>query len=251
MGNAVLVIDTFGPRPDLGGTFSQRLLNITETMFVADAYAGLRFLAGQPEIDRQHVALAGFSCGGVASMYALHIQMADRLMSPDLRFAGHVVFYGPCIARFDDSRTTGAPLLMLHGAGDELIQPNRCTQVAQDFRAGGSTMDIVSYPGAVHQWDGGLLRMLIGHTLSLCSFQVDRDGRIHAAGSGLVMSGSAMRRALLLLCVSADLYAIGRDNAVRAVQPGFRLLARCCVQSVQCGAKALLRRQSPMRFTPA
>ena len=215
-GVAVLVIDTFRSRPDLGGSFNQRLLNITETMFVADAYAGLRFLDGQPEIDRQQVVLAGFSYGGMATMYALYAQMADRFVPPDLRFAGHVAFYGPCIARFDDSRTTGAPLLMLYGAGDELIQPDRCAQVAQDFRAGGSTTDIVFYPGAVHQWDGGLPRMLIGHNLSACSFQVDRDGRIHAADSGVVMSGPVKRRALLLLCVSADPYPIGRDDAVRA-----------------------------------
>ena len=38
-----------------------------------------------------------------------------------LRFAGPVAFYGPCIARFADSRTTGAPLLMVYGEKDELI----------------------------------------------------------------------------------------------------------------------------------
>lgn len=216
MGVAMLVIDTFGARPDLGGSFNQRLLNITETMFVADAYAGLRFLASRPEIDRRHVVLAGFSYGGMATMYALYAQMADRFVPPGLRFAGHVAFYGPCIARFDDSRTTGAPLLMLYGAGDELIRPDRCAQAAQDLRAGGSTVDIVSYPGAVHQWDGGLPRMLIGHNLSACSFRVDRQGRIHAAGSGVVMSGPVTRRALLLFCVSSDPYPIGRDDAVRA-----------------------------------
>ena len=217
MGVAVLVIDTFGSRPELGaGGFRQRLLNITESMFVADAYAGLRFLAARPEIDRAHVALAGFSYGGMSTMYALYAQMADRLVTRDLRFAGHVSFYGPCIARFDDSRTTGAPLLMLYGADDELIRPDRCVQIADDFRRGGSTVEVKNYPGAVHQWDGGLPRMMIGNNLSACSFRVDPAGRIHDAGSGIVMSGPVSRRALLLLCVSADPYPIGRDDAVRA-----------------------------------
>ncbi len=216
MGVAVLVVDTFGSRPDLGGSFNQRLLNITETMFVADAYGGLRYLAGLPEIDRQHVVLTGFSYGGMSTMYALYAQMADRFVPPDLRFAAHVSFYGPCIARFDDTRTTGAPLLMLYGAEDELIRPERCAQIAQDFRSGGSAVDVIAYPGAVHQWDGGLLRMMIGHNLSACSFRVDRDGRIHAAGSGIVMSGPVTRRALLLFCVAAAPYPIGRDDAVRA-----------------------------------
>ncbi len=105
---------------------------------------------------------------------------------------------------------------MLYGAGDDLIRPDRCGQAAQVLRAGGSTVDIVSYPGAVHQWDGELPRMLIGHNLSACSFRVDRQGRIHAAGSGMVMSGPVTRRALLLLCMSSNPYPIGGDDAVRA-----------------------------------
>jgi dienelactone hydrolase len=216
MGVAVLVIDTFGSRPDMGGSFNQRLLNITETMFVADAYAGLRYLAARPEIDRNHVVLTGFSYGGMSTMYALYAQMADRFVPPDLRFAAHVSFYGPCIARFEDSRTTGAPLLMLYGADDELIRPARCDQIADDLRRGGSTVQVISYPGAVHQWDGGLPRMMIGHNLAGCSFRVDREGRIYDPGTGILMEGPLTRRALLLLCVKSDPYPIGRDDTVRA-----------------------------------
>jgi hypothetical protein len=51
----------------------------------------------------------------------------------------------PCIARFGDSRTTGAPVLMLLGAADELIRPDRCTRIADDLRLGGSRGDIISY----------------------------------------------------------------------------------------------------------
>ncbi len=58
----------------------------------------LRYLATRPEIDAHHVVLTGFSYGGMATMYALYAEMADRLVPPSLRFAGHVSFYGPCIA---------------------------------------------------------------------------------------------------------------------------------------------------------
>ena len=45
MGVAALVVDTYGTRrqPDWG--FVDRVVNITESMMIADAYAGLRFLA--------------------------------------------------------------------------------------------------------------------------------------------------------------------------------------------------------------
>ena len=40
MGIAALTIDTFGARTELASSFIGRVLHITETMFVADAYAG-------------------------------------------------------------------------------------------------------------------------------------------------------------------------------------------------------------------
>lgn len=105
MGVAVLLVETYASRADLGTGFIERVLNITETMFVADAYAALEYLARRPEIDPRHVALAGFSYGGMATEYAMYAQLADALAPNGPRFAGHVAFYAPCIARFTDSRT--------------------------------------------------------------------------------------------------------------------------------------------------
>jgi dienelactone hydrolase len=142
--------------------------------------------------------------------------MADALAPPGLRFAGHVAYYAPCIARFADSRTTGAPLLMLYGADDELIRPARCEQVANDLRAGGSRVDIIAYPGAVHQWDGGMPRRLIGRQLAGCDFRVARDGTVRDRNTLLPMSGPFLRKLILGLCTGSRPYPIGRDDAVRA-----------------------------------
>jgi len=216
MGVAVLLVETYDSRADLGTGFIERVLNITETMFVADAYAGLRFLAAQPGIDPTRVVLTGFSYGGMATEYAMYAQMAEALAPEGLRFAGHVAYYAPCIARFTDSRTTGAPLLMLYGAEDELIRPDRCAQVAADLRAGGSAVEIISYPGAVHQWDGGMPRRLIGRQLAGCRFRVAPDGSVRDERTWLPMSGPFLRKIILGLCTSGPPYPIGRDDAVRA-----------------------------------
>jgi dienelactone hydrolase len=216
MGIAVLLVETYDSRRDLATSFIDRVLHITETMFVADAYAALHYLANRPEIDGRRVALAGFSYGGMATEYALYAQMADALSPDGLRFVGHVAFYAPCIARFADSRTTGAPLLMLYGAGDELMRPDRCEEVANDLRAGGSHVDIISYPGAVHQWDGGMPRGVIGRQLAGCRFLVSRGGTVRDQNTGLPMSGPFLRKIILGLCTGSRPYPIGRDDAVRA-----------------------------------
>ena len=216
VGIAVLLVETYDSRRDLATSFIDRVLHITETMFVADAYAALHYLANRPEIDGRRVALAGFSYGGMATEYALYAQMADALSPDGLRFVGHVAFYAPCIARFADSRTTGAPLLMLYGAGDELMRPDRCEEVANDLRAGGSHVDIISYPGAVHQWDGGMPRGVIGRQLAGCRFLVSRGGTVRDQNTGLPMSGPFLRKIILGLCTGSRPYPIGRDDAVRA-----------------------------------
>ena len=222
MGVAALVVDSFGARRDRGTEFLERVLNITETMMLADAYSGLAFLASRPEIDPHHVVLTGFSYGAMATMYALYAQVADKL-APTLpngerpRFAGHVAFYGPCIARFDDSRTTGAPLLMLIGGKDEITDQRRCAEVAADLRRGGSRVDTIVYPEAVHQWDGAFAARLIGRNLAGCSFRVGRDGTIRDMQTGLAMSGPFRRKIILGLCtLGAGPYPIGRDDRVRA-----------------------------------
>ena len=71
MGMAVLLIETYDSRRDLATGFIERVLNITETMFVADAYAALTYLAARPEIDPRRVVLVGFSYGGMATQYAM------------------------------------------------------------------------------------------------------------------------------------------------------------------------------------
>ncbi len=217
MGIGALVIDAFAARRDRAASFIERLLNITEAMVMADAYAGLAWLAARPEIDRQRVALIGFSYGGLASVYAAHEQVARAFAPPGLRFAGHAAFYAPCIAQFEDRQTTGRPVLILMGAEDELVRPARCEAAAEDLRAGGSSAQVIVYPGAYHQWDGGWPGpRRIGRSLDGCRLRVDRDGTVHDRNTLLPMIDSFTRRIILGLCSDSEGYLIGRDDAVRA-----------------------------------
>jgi len=217
LGVAALVVESFDARRERGTAFIDRLMNITETMMLADAYSGLAFLAARPEIDPRRVVLTGFSYGAMATIYGVYAQTADKLAPDGLRFAGHVAFYGPCIARFADSRTTGAPVLMLLGGADEITDQGRCAEIGADLRAGGSPVETIVYPSAVHQWDGGFERRPIGRNLAGCSMVVERDGTIRDLRTGLSMTGPSSRKIILGLCtLFAGPYPIGRDDGVRA-----------------------------------
>jgi dienelactone hydrolase len=216
-GVAALVIDVFGARRDLAVSFMERVLDITEAMYLADAFAGLAYLDALPEVDGTRVALVGFSYGGMAATYAAYRQTAEIYRPGGPWFAAHVSFYGPCIARFERRETTGAPVLMLWGTRDAIIDPDDCRATLADLEAGGSEAGWIAYEGAYHQWDGGVATPRpIGRVLSDCDFRVEPDGRIREEDLGLEMSGRLSRRAILALCVRDEPYMIGADDAVRA-----------------------------------
>lgn len=215
LGVGALVIDSFAARRDKGIAYLERILNITETMAMADAFAGLSWLGEQPEIDAGRVALIGFSYGGMATLYAANAGIAERLAPDGRRFVGHVAYYAPCITDFAEPRTTGAPILMLMGGRDALIDEGRCRKVADELRGGGSEVAMQVFPEAYHQWDGARGRTL-PRGLADCRFQVDDEGGVTDARSGLGMNGYAGRGLALSWCSDRDGFEIRRDDGVRA-----------------------------------
>ncbi len=217
MGVAGVVVDSFGSRRDLARDFIDRLLKITEAAVLADAYATLAWLDAMPEVDASRVVLVGFSYGGMVSLYGVQEQVARAFLPDGPRFAGHVAFYAPCIARFEDGATTGAPVLMLAGAGDAIVDAERCAETAAALEAGGSGVTRITYDGAYHQWDGNRAGPFpIGRNLAPCRFVVEADGDVHDGRTGLPMTGPFTRKIILGLCSDSEGYLIGRDDAVRA-----------------------------------
>lgn len=239
MGVAALVVDAFAARRDRATRFTARLLAITETMLLADAFAGLRYLAARPEIDGDRIALVGFSYGGMAAVFAAHEQIAATLAPGGERFAAHAAFYAPCVARFADRRATGAPVLMLMGGRDAIIDRERCAEAAADLRAGGGHVESVVFPQAFHQWDGAFASpRTIGRNLAPCRLRVEPDGRVLDLATGLEMTGPLARRAILALCVDEDGYMIGRDDGVRERSNAIlgRFLAKALAAPADAGA---------------
>lgn len=217
-GIAAIVVDSFGSRSEFtGNLYAARIFRTTEMMMVADAYAALDYLSVVEGIDESRVALMGFSYGGITSMIAAQAQVAEVAMADeDRRFVAHIAYYGPCIARFADRRTTGAPVLFLMGGRDALVDPERCEDVAEDLRAGGSPVRTVFYEDAYHQWDGGLVGpRRIGYNIAPCDMRIGPDGVVWDGRTGLPMTGPITRLAILMSCTTTEGFLVGRDDEVR------------------------------------
>src|SRR6266849_1473862 len=111
-GFATLTYDSFAARGTTGAALqgSSGYLPVG----VADAYAALRLLSGEPRIDAERIAIIGFSYGGEMAHLAALETLRSALNPGPGRFAAHVAFYpgGNYGAIAEPGAYTGAPVLM-------------------------------------------------------------------------------------------------------------------------------------------
>jgi dienelactone hydrolase len=152
-GFATLTYDSFAARGTTGPALSGSSGYLP--IGVADAYAALRFLSGEPRIDANRIAIIGFSYGGEVAHLAAFETLRATLDSGG-RFAAHVAFYpgGSFGAIAEPGAYTGSPVLMLLGGKDDNLPVTKIQNYLTYARAAGAPapIEIVVYPSAYHAW---------------------------------------------------------------------------------------------------
>lgn len=176
-GYAVLMIDSATPR---GFRATCGPGEARTTMFrdrPKDAYAALRFLQAQPEIDETNVALIGWSQGGGITLLSVVTNSIGRPSPPPADdFRAAVAFYpAACSDRFQsrpftnvapNTWSTDIPLLVLQGGADNWTKAAPCEQFINAAASRGEPVEITVYPGAHHAFDAPnlSLRQRLGST---------------------------------------------------------------------------------------
>jgi dienelactone hydrolase len=153
-GFATLTYDSFAARGTTGAAMSASPGYLPAG--VADAYAALRWLAGDPRIDADRIAIIGFSFGAEVAHLTAFESLRSALNSGPGRFAAHVPFYPTLIFGVMAGRGayTGSPVLMLLGEKDDNLPVAKVENYLAYARAAGNPAPIetVIYPGAYHAW---------------------------------------------------------------------------------------------------
>jgi dienelactone hydrolase len=153
-GFATLTYDSFAARGTTGAALSGSPGYLP--IGVADAYAALRLLSGEPRIDAERIAIIGFSYGGEVAHLTAFETLRSALNPGPGRFAAHVAFYpgGVFGAIAEPGAYTGAPVLMLLGEKDDNLPVTKIESYLAYVRAAGAPapMETVIYPGAYHAW---------------------------------------------------------------------------------------------------
>ncbi len=158
-GIATLELDMWAARGTTRGS-AGRPRSPIETL--PDAFAALRFLGEQPEVDGARVGIMGFSWGGVVTLLSAAQRFADPLRGAAPRFRAHVAHYPVCYAYGADPRLaltdlTGAPILIQTGDADAYDHPDAGAKLTAELAARGEALVRgVTYRGATHGFDRDL-----------------------------------------------------------------------------------------------
>ena len=182
-GIAVFTLDMFGPRGVQSTAEDQSQVPFTAD--VADAFAALRLLATHPRIDRQRIAIMGFSRGGTATLRASVEKIIASQKLPDgLRYAAAIPTYaGGCAGIFRLVAKPGvfskSPILFIHGDADDYTPIGPCQDYADKIGKAGTPVEFVVIEGAHHKFDADDLKRYYvrgaTRTKADCPLEIDID----------------------------------------------------------------------------
>jgi dienelactone hydrolase len=153
-GIATFLVDSFSARGIVNTADDQAQL-ATLAMMV-DAYRALDVVARDPRIDRNRIAVMGFSKGAVASVYSSSVRFTKIYAPQQVRFAAHIGIYTPCFRYREDAVVTGAPIRLFHGASDDFVASEACRLYVAELVRNGADAALTVYPDAHHLYDNFL-----------------------------------------------------------------------------------------------
>jgi dienelactone hydrolase len=142
-GYVTLQVDSLGPR----GISSVCAYSASDSMDIVnkrvnDAYDAKRYLAQLPFVDRNRIAIMGWSHGGGTILDTLY-------RNTDNHFQVAVAFYPSCR---NTLKGLNAPLLILIGDADDWTPANRCVSALPKEKASPEII-LKIYSGAFHGFD--------------------------------------------------------------------------------------------------
>lgn len=190
-GYAVFIPDSFKPR-SLDRTVEDQA-KLDPSANTADALYALKLLATHPQIDRNHIAIIGFSRGGTVAWDTRWDMVRRAVISDDLRFYAHIPIYpGNCGVRyrFDRGDTGSAPVLMMLAKKDDFDHAAGCVPMIEEINKTTATPIQIKWYDGYHAFDVPNRYYVSRNTYSAkdCSLDVNMNS---VPGGGFIRSWDA------------------------------------------------------------
>ena len=154
-GYVALIVDSFVPRSINDVCYNPLSSTILRTRS-HDAYDAKAFLSKLPYVDRNRIAVMGWSHGGITVL-----TIVNNLYEYNSPFKAAIAFYPFCSYLFQPN----APLMILIGESDDWTPAYKCPQAIPSMETEHEII-LKIYPGAYHNFDfEGMDELYRGHRL--------------------------------------------------------------------------------------
>lgn len=158
---------------------------VTFGMRICDAYAALNLLSSHPNINRNKIAIMGYSSGGIVSLLSLDEKVRRRLAPDSLKFAAHLNIYAGTIFVFKNVEPTKVPVLFLTGEKDDTCPVDKVLEYAQRLEDAGGNIKTIVYSGAHHVFDSpSSVKKLSMTNDGNCQFEIFDNGSLVNSTTG-------------------------------------------------------------------
>ena len=177
MGIATFEVQSFSSRNVTSTVGSQT--EVTTAMMILDAYRAFEILADDPRIDKDRVAITGWSLGGGVALFSGWLPLVEKI-TDKVKFAAHLSIYPPCIVEPEDLRFTDSPMHIMIGALDDWVPAAACEELVPKIKNSGTNIGLTVYPDSHHSFDKDSPLAFEGNAYSTvdCRFKMRKDGAV-------------------------------------------------------------------------
>jgi len=214
MGIATLSLHSFNSRGVVSTVGEQ--IAVTIPMVVHDAFMALNELSKKDNINPNKIAITGWSLGGGVALFSAWKPIIDAI-SPNLKFAAHLPFYPPCVAKPDLPEFSNSPIHIMAGAMDNWVPAKPCQDLINDLTLNGyQNASITIFDDAHHSFDrsSNIETIKDAYRLEECSLLLDKNGIVSTnTFISLPMKNGFMQKIGLMFCAQKGPTMGGNDYA--------------------------------------
>ena len=186
---------------------------VTIAAVILDAYRALETLAQHSYIDKDRVAITGWSLGGGVTLFS-GWEPLKNVITTELSFAAHLAFYPPCFINPENLSFTKAPIHILIGEDDNWTPASPCENLVNKLSEN-TNIGITIYPDAHHGFDSEepVLRNERAYSFKDCLFNLTAEGDVLMNYLRLPMSNPILQKVGFLFCVERGVDIGGNPEA--------------------------------------
>ena len=186
---------------------------VTIAAVILDAYRALEKLSKHPKINKDKVAITGWSLGGGVALFSGWMPL-KKAITDELSFAAHLAFYPPCFINPENLSFTKAPIHILIGESDNWTPAKPCINLVEKL-SDKTNISITTYPEAHHGFDSEepVVWNEKGYSFKDCLFDLTAEGDVLMNYFRLPMSNSILQKVGFLFCVDKGVHVGGNKDA--------------------------------------